>query len=350
MAGTSLSEEDIAVTVAAIQKHRQPDGNVNQSAVARELGIARSTVRNRIDQIDRGVYTVNDVETPAFPDFPEEDVAIEDIIDLQCRRFEKRMASHEAHTWFPIKLKDTTPIGILRFGDPHMDDNGANWPALKRDVELCKTTPGLFGANIGDSTNNWSGRLVRLYANQDTSVKTARRMAEWFMLDSGVKWLIWLIGNHDAWGDGSEILAQMARRHGTHKLVCHDWEARFTLTFPNGWEPRVYASHDFKGHSMWNPLHGPMKEGQMGDDADLYVCGHKHNAAAYEFENTSRGHLQNFVRVRGYKFMDEYARRGGFKEQRGGCGAVTIFDPATKRVTVYLDTEEGADVLKAKRS
>jgi len=285
----------------------------------------------------------------SFPDFPDEDIPIEEVIDLQTKRFEKSRASFEAHTWFPIKIKDNRAIGICWFGDPHVDDNGCNWPVLRRHVELCRDTEGLYGANVGDTTNNWAGRLVRLYANQDTSVSTARRLAEWFMLDSGVIWLVFLLGNHDTWGDGSAILMQMAKRFGTHKLVLHDWEARFRLAFPNGWEPRIYTAHNFKGNSIWNPMHGPMREGQLGEEADLYVCGDKHTSGMMSFENPARGRVQTFMRVRGYKFLDDHARRLGFKEQAQGCAGLTVFDPQTTSISTFLDVEEGVSFLNMKR-
>ena len=30
----------------------------------------------------------------------------------------------------------TVAIGVIVFGDPHVDDDGCDWPALLRDVEL----------------------------------------------------------------------------------------------------------------------------------------------------------------------------------------------------------------------
>jgi hypothetical protein len=56
---------------------------------------------------------------------------------------------------------------------PHVDDNGCNWPLLKHHAELCRTTPGLYAINLGDSSHNWTDRLIKLYAQQDWSVKTA---------------------------------------------------------------------------------------------------------------------------------------------------------------------------------
>lgn len=346
-----VSDDQLRRTLDAVQEHG------SNSAAARALDISECTVRRQLRIArERDITStkvspiIDNIELPTFPD---EDVSVEQIVDLQCKRFEQRKASHDAHTWFSVRVNDDSPIGILWFGDPHVDDNGCNWPVLRRHVALCRDTDGLYGANIGDTTNNWSGRLIKLYANQDTSVKTARRLAKWFMLDSGVPWLVWLLGNHDVWGDGAEILALMAKQYGTQKVVCHDWEARFQLCFPNGWSPRIFAAHDFKGHSQWNPLHGPMKAGQMGADADLYVAGHKHNVAAFEFENADRGRYQRFIRVRGYKFMDDYARRLGIVEQEEGCAVLTIFNPHAKtqagRIVPFVDVEEGVDFLKWSR-
>lgn len=337
--GCVIPDKLLFEALAAVKEH----GTVIKAAVA--LGMPRTTLSSRykmaVDRLDHP-----DPPNIQLPDFPDEDIPIEDIIKTMSRRFEKRHASYAAHTWFPIKIKTDEPIGVLWMGDPHTDDNGCNWPILKRHVEICRDTDGLYAVQIGDVTNNWIGRLQRLYAEQDTSVSTARRLSEWLMLDAGVDWLVWLMGNHDSWGDGAAILAQMAKR-GTKKIICHDWEARFRLVFPNGWEARVFAAHDFKGHSMWNPLHGPMKAGAMGPEADIYVCGHKHNWATFTYENAARGREQHFIRVRGYKFLDDYARRLGIIEQEGGCSMLTVFDPNRKSITTFSDVERGAEFLTA---
>lgn len=356
MPGPRLSEKELKRRLDTFHKHGR-----NGSVASQELGISRATLMSSLDRAIREgmatqeqIYaTATDPDTGAeveLPVFPDEDVPIENIIGQMSARFAKRLESHAAHTWFPVTVKENKPIAVMWFGDPHVDDNGCNWPVLQRHAELCRTVPGIYGANIGDTTNNWAGRLVKLYANQDTSVKTARRLAEWFMLKSGVRWLVFLIGNHDQWGDGSEILARMGKQFGTRPIVCHDWEARFHLSFPNGWKPRIYAAHNFPGHSQWNPLHGIMKEGLMGDEADLYVAGDKHNWALSSFENPSRGRMQHFVRVRGFKFMDDHARNLGKKEQETGCSILTVFDPADRSILCFQDVEKGTDYLTKLRS
>ncbi len=322
----------------AIDATDQCNGNITKASIL--LGVPRTTIADRVRAGQLLRPSTSPVELPTFPD---EDIPIEEIIDSMSKRFEKRHESYKAHTWFPIKFKSNEPIGILFFGDEHVDDNGCNWPILKKHTEICKNTEGLYGISIGDHNNNWAGRLEKLYAEQDTSISTARKLVEWLLLDSGVDWLIIILGNHDGWASGGEIIQQMLKR-GTKKIVCHDWEARFTLNFPNEWKPRINCAHDFKGHSMWNPMHGPMKAGAF-TEADVFVCGHKHNWGLFTYENPNRSREQHFIRVRGYKFLDDYARRLSLKEQEGGCSILTVFDPSRKSATSFSDVERGVEFL-----
>lgn len=313
---------------------------------ARKLGISRPTLRSSLARAEAlGILAEPPEREYELPPFPDEDIPVEEKIDYARRRFEKKRASFTAHTWFPIKVKTDVPIGLLFVGDPHLDDDGCNWTVLMRHVELAKGVPGIYAVNVGDSTNNWTGRLARLYGNQEASAKTAREFAEWFMLDSGVVWWLIILGNHDGWESGAALLAQMAKRFGTHKLICHEWEARFAVVFPGGWSPKIYVAHDFKGSSIWNIMHGLLREGQIGEDADLYVAGHRHQAGEMGFENVGRGRYQHFLRVRGYKFFDDHARRLGFKEQSTGCSALVVFDPEKRAISRHVDIEEGADYL-----
>lgn len=317
-------------------------------AASEATGMGRQAIGVRVSEAKKRKLDAP-TEDIILPDFPSEDLPIEKILDMMEERSQLRMKSYEAHTWFPIKVNDNRPIGILWFGDPHIDDNGCDIKLLRHYARLCRETQGLYGANIGDTTNNWSGRLAALYAKQDSSLKTARRLASWFMLESGIKWLIWLIGNHDAWGDGAEILAMMAAKHKTQKIVTHDWEARFVLQFKNGAEVRVNAAHDFAGNSMWNPLHGAVKAAKQGDRIDLLVCGHKHNWAISQWEMASQQTVPTMIRVKGFKTYDDYAMRLGHYEQKEGGAILTIIDPTkpqSGRVTAFVDVDAGAEYLK----
>lgn len=341
MSNPGVSVEELKRRMRVYKKH-----NGSERAAAQELGIGRYSLRASRGKYNKLFPNEDELE---FPDFPSEGLPIKKIIDGMKERSSIRRLSYAAHTWFPIKVNDDKPIGIMWFGDPHVDDDGCDWTLLESHIAICQHE-GIYGANIGDTTNNWAGRLVRKYADQETSAKTAGKLAEWFMLDAGIKWMIFLLGNHDAWGDGATILSQMAKRHGTQKLTLHDWEARFSLNFPKGEKINVWAAHDFPGDSMWNNLHGPLKSAKFGPNVDLLVCGHKHNWGITQTEIAEKGTTPVMIRTRGYKFNDDYARKIGKTEQNEGASIFTVINPLSKtqagRVIPFADVETGADFLK----
>lgn len=340
-----LSDDELRSRLKVLQEH---GGNV--AAAARAIGISPSSLNRCVERAENEGITVQETSpTIELPNFLDDGEPIEEVIERMARNFERSKKATAAKQWFEVKFKDNLPVGVLWVGDPHVDDNGCNWPVLRRDAEICKNTTGLYAVNTGDSANYWGGRLIRKYADQDTSVQTARRLVEWLLLDSGFRWLLWLIGNHEHMGDAAPLLHEMNKRFGTQRVPMLDWEARFRLVFPSGAEFRVNAAHNFPGQSMWNPLHGPLKAAKFGDRLDLVVCGDKHNWAIAQWENSEQETCPLLVRCRGYKHLDDYARRLGKYEQDEGQSILVIFDPNAKtmagRMRAFADVEAGADYL-----
>lgn len=315
------------------------------SAAARALGITRQSMQDRLAVERRRAACA------AIPaSLPDADEPIEDLISRRERYAARSAERRRVETWLPIELPEAGPFGVLWFGDPHLDDDNCDWPTLRSHVDLCKTTPGLYGASIGDATNNWVGRLMRLYADQHTTKHDARRLAKWFLRDCGVNWLLWLIGNHDEWNEGDAILGLIA--DGATYLPT--WEARVEFR-ASGDRWRVHASHDFKGSSIWNPTHGPLRKAMMaGGLAELYVCGHRHTWAQQCVEIEERGGVAHAVRVRGYKRHDHHAVVNGFAQGSVGAAVLTIFNPLATtpagRILTFADPIGGAEVLRAMRS
>tara|TARA_Y100000310_G_scaffold106143_2_gene104662 strand:+ start:364 stop:1461 length:1098 start_codon:yes stop_codon:yes gene_type:complete len=266
------------------------------------------------------------------------------LVDHMSTRFKRREEIAKQRTWRKVYIKKEGPIGICWLGDPHVDDNGCNWPMLREHCELITGTDGMFAATVGDLSNNWIGRLQRLWADQDTSKESARALVKWLMHDAGLPWLIVLLGNHDAWDP--ELVRSMCE---TNKIWLEDWQARFELHFPGGRTSRIHASHNFKGHSMWNTLHGHQKAAHMSSEAQLYIAGHTHNWALHQEESASRGFVYWLARCRGYKFIDDYADKLGHFSQAEGASIVSVFNPEAKTESAFLqcfsDVEVGADYL-----
>lgn len=324
----SVSPDHLSELQSIIEKH---GGNV--SAAAKELGIPRSTLRDRVKKIE----SLQNIE---IPERVVEALSDEELINYKIQRFRQKMRAHKAKDMVPIKVKSNEPMGILFFGDPHVDDDGCNWPVLQRHVQLCQETPGLWGANLGDTNNNWVGRLQRLYADQESTETQAWQLVEWFI--KSVPWLMLVAGNHDMWSGAGSPLNFITKR----SVIDEEWKIRCTLQFPNGEEFKIDARHDHPGHSQWNPLHAQRKAALFNSGCDLYIAGHRHNWALAQFEE--QGRIIHLARARGYKHIDHYALVRGFPEQDLGQGLLFVIDPLAppvRRCHPFVDPEEGADFL-----
>jgi hypothetical protein len=291
---------------------------------AGKLGVERSSLRMSVSRYESEVLQADNPATAILPDFGDDDIPVEQIIEQQCERYEARKAHHSAHDFFPIAIRGKDPILLAFMGDPHVDADGCNWPLLKRDCEILRETPGAYAVNIGDAHNNWAGRLMHLYAAQETSKKTAYKLVNWLLRESGVNWLFWLAGNHDAWGDGMAVLYEMSR--GAAPVF--DWQAKFELVFENGRRCPVHAAHSFKGTSIYNPGHGMLRAAKFSQHCPrIYAQGHHHeyymHHAVYEdLDLTYWG-----MKVRGYKWIDHYADVLQFGSNSYGATGAFVIDP-----------------------
>lgn len=339
--GKSRTARGTYDAIRELAKHMlKEDGEPNQSAIAREAGCSRDTVVRVLS----GMYDKDErVEYPAFVTEGDEEEPISDILARKRKGFERKAKAHGDRQWFEIKVNETKPYGLLAFGDPHLDDDGANTPLLERHLEIAKRD-GIYGLNIGDTTNNWVGRLERLYANQETSKNTGKRLAEWFMFDSGVKWLCFVLGNHDQWNDGIDFYTRLAQ----NKIPVIDWRAQFKTVHPSGTECRHDASHGRKGSSIWNNMHATLRAAKLGEMADCYWTGHTHTYGLEHLEIAERRHDCWLIQLRGYKFFDHYAHVNNFAEHQLGSAVFAIIDPspnARTKVQCFEDIEAGADYL-----
>jgi len=332
---------------------------------ARALGLDGKTIRKRLQQaaerlglpVDRsdakfGMYSPQNLKPKEFSiqPIPDDDVPVEELIEHRKRQFAKKKAHEEARKLIPVKVRIPGPIGILHFGDPHVDDDGTDIEALEHDKALCANTEGLFAANVGDVTNNWVGRLARLYDSQSTSKPQAWRLAEWLL--AGTHWLYIIGGNHDAWSGAGDPIKWIARQSDS---LYQSSEVRLALRFWNDREVRINARHDFAGSSQWNPAHGPMKSVFHGVRDHIAICGHKHKSGYGIIKDPASGIACHAIQVASYKLYDRYARDHGFRDQTLGPACLTVIDPTLPDdhpdlVKPFWNSDEGADFLKYRRA
>lgn len=327
--------------------------NFSRTRAGQALGISRGAVKNRLDRaVEMGIISASnaslvDKQTVQFeaPPPPLSDYTAEELIERGITGFHRRKSAHDSQRLIPIKIKIDGPVGIAHFGDPHVDDDGCNWPSLKRNCEIINETDGMLAGNVGDMHNNWVGRLARLYANQSTTAAQAWTLVEW--LCKAVPWLYLTSGNHDCWsGNGDPLKYIMCSQPGVHR----DHGARMNLTFPNGKEVRINARHDFSGHSMWNTAHGIAKAVQMGWRDHILTCGHTHVSGYQILKDPASGLISHAIRVASFKDIDSYATERGLPDQNIFACPVTIINPEyadndPRLVTFIPDTETAADYL-----
>lgn len=291
-------------------------------------------------------------ESPRFdpPHIPPGDLPVDELIHLLKTNFTRRALNAEAKKWMRFTLKEDGPYCLAFVGDPHLDDNGCNWPLLTRDVELMKR-PHVHGIGMGDYTNNWAEKLQRIYAHQDVTRDQAWKLAEWFFGE--VPWMLLLKGNHDLWSQSKgqgDPLDWM--RRGAAPL--EDWQARFEVATPSGHRTRIWAAHDFKGNSLYNPLHGPMRAQRFSEgSADILVCGDEHHWEMFSGEDAEKcGKPYWLIRTRGYKFLDPHADRHQYAPQQHGATVAAVIDPGRdgpSAIQCYADLAEAVDYLAFKR-
>lgn len=336
-----LSEDILRATLYALEEH----GSQNMAAAA--LGISRSAFQNRLAKAQMmDLRKEEAIELPSFVTDGDEDEPIDDLLSRMRKHHARQKKAREARNWFPVKIKEEKPYGILWFGDPHLGVH-TDWPLLESHIAIARQD-GIYGANIGDTTDNWpwTGRLAKLWAEADISSKTERRLATWFMMEAGIKWLVWLLGNHDEWNGGSEFYKLL----GATQVPMLDWHAQFTLVHGNGAQTRIDAAHGRKGNSIYNPTHGTLRAAKFGEEADVFVTGHIHTFGLFEIEFPERKTKTWLAQIAGYKEGGLYDAKGGFAQSRHGAGVLQVVDPETGKVQMFSDPEEGAEFLAWKRA
>jgi hypothetical protein len=280
------------------------------------------------------------------PSPPDSSVPIDELVERRKREFEHKREHMDARKLIPVIVKSSLPIGILHFGDPHLDDDGTDLGLVEDHAKLVRDTPGLYGATPGDTTNNWIGRLARLYAQQGTTACDGWRLAEWFIHEVR-DWLYLVGGNHDLWSGSGDPLHWIAARAGA---LYQPSEVRIALRFPNKAEVRINCRHDFAGRSQWNPAHGPMKALFLGVRDHIAIAGHTHESAYGLLKDPQSGITMHGLRVASYKTYDRYALDHGFRDQTLSPCALTVIDPRLPPthpgiVQVFWDPFQGAEYL-----
>lgn len=340
MTTKSNTEDVIARHGAEIMRRR--NAGEGMEPIAYSLGLSYHAVRTAIRAMSGDAPTAQRATNrPTVADLrsavePDERDDLDGLIGRRVDAFRRKAAKSAPRVH---RIERPGPFAVCHLGDPHLDDDGCDWPELIRVIRAIKRTPDMFAGNVGDTVNNWVGRLQALYAHQTTTEGEAFELARWLL--EAVEWDYLILGNHDKWNQGSTIIRLLAERAKIR--VIEDHEAR--IEYSDG--TRVCVRHSFKGSSMWNPLHGSMRRAKMRPWGDVYVSGHHHEFAHHTEEQ--EGKLIHAIKLRGFKRFDSYSAEHDFPDGEHGCSMTTVHRPWAShigsRLTVWHDVEEAAEYL-----
>jgi len=274
-------------------------------------------------------------------------LSINDIKQLRRKVFKRKKSKEEYNKSVPVRFNDNKAIGVLHFGDMHLDSDGVDLDLIDSHIKILKDTDGLYGGNLGDSTNNWVGFLGRLYGEQHSTVEEAHDLIKHYL--KGTHWLYTIIGNHDAWNGGAATI------YDTVKSGVVGEDLRLNLEFENGTCTTIHARHNFRGNSQYNVAHGAVKEALFGSRDDIIIHGHRHSTGYSVIADAERRKLMHCISVGSYKEIDPFKTAIGFRDDNISPSCVTVINPMLDsnhpdRVKIFFDVVQGAEYLSYLRS
>ena len=338
--------------VTAVMSQYEPlkEEGLNIKQAAARMGMSDKTLGEYVNKhvVTTGYGSRQPDRELVIPSPPSSDEPIEELIARKKLAYDRGVTSDEFHKLIGITVKNNGPVAVCAVGDPHVDDDKCDIGAIERDMTIIGRTPGMYALHVGDITNNWVGRLGRLYAHQTTKASDGIRIAEWMF---GLAPPLAVVGgNHDLWNEGMSWLNFCVKQAGTKLLQEHG--VRLELNFPTGQSLRIHTRHDFPGHSQFNPVHGLAKEHLHGFRDHVNIAGHKH-IDSYAVVPSPDGFMHHMLRVSGYKGHDDYAKSLNLKPMKMAPTCALIIDPNTKNpaefVKPFWDMKEAADFLAFKR-
>lgn len=319
-----------------------------------DLDVTRTTIRGRVimakERYGLTIDNLPDIQEPEPEEHNGDRPCPVEVLNRHAALNRDYIAKKRTKpTVFMVRPE---PFCVAFVGDPHLSNAGCNLEALRDDLEFLRAT-NVRSVQMGDILDNFHKvpKLAAKEAQNRMSIPEALSVAKWMIAESGVRWDAHVLGNHDLWLD-AEGIALFGEWVRLAKSRIYDWNARLIYRWGDGKHDyhAIQASHDIKGHSQYNPVHGPGKMALWDGTADTYVAAHRHNHAEAKVPNGWREKTYQLVRVRGYKDYDSYsAGRAQFPSHDGmeGRSALLVVNPLAEthdgRQRVFMDLAEGVE-------
>lgn len=257
---------------------------------------------------------------------------------------------HEKASWSQdevnLEIKTKFPCIVFKpLADFHLGSVGVNYKSLIEFTDLFINTPYLYGALLGDETDNFVSFKNQLAVLQQ--MMSPEKQDEFFyswLMDIIDKMLFATVGNHSAFEErvsGKNALKKILNRNlpyfngiGVCNIKINDQVYK------------IVATHKTRAGSSTNLTHG-LKTLARRDipNADLYLSAHVHTPdIEYTFE---RGLFQIFMVMGTLKQNDGYAKRdfAYFTAEKDGA---IVMDTTKHRMIPFPCLDDALEYAKLK--
>ena len=143
---TQLTDEELFSTLDADHTFE------TKAEAGRSLGLSRKGFAYRLDVARNRLGNLPDYGEP-IEGFSSPELPTDELIEHMKRRYSTRKNAKDARDPITIKMKSNNPVGLLMFGDIHVDSPQCNWIELDRCVAICESTEGMRGVSLGGGSS-----------------------------------------------------------------------------------------------------------------------------------------------------------------------------------------------------
>ncbi len=360
-----LTRRQAEEAVDCVNKHATVGEKFPAAVAAKELNLNPRTLTNRLIRAKEyfdldSLYGVpGDIkasipETSPELELPEQEQDYERLCELRAKKFDHARAYEDVRKLIPVKLPyKGSCIGILAFGDLHLDDDGCDLALARAHAKLVREfgdggpANGCYAISIGDHLNNWQGALAKKYASQSTTLAEGHVLVQGFLQELSGHWLCILGGNHDEWGTLKYFLDKIARDCGTRYI---DSAAGLELKFPGGNTVRLRLAHQLPGSSIYAMAHSQTRDNIFRYRWEVVMSGHVHKSGYAVLKQEDTQIISHCIQIASYEIYSEYARGKQMKDAHiSPCAFLVINSnlPNTHpdMIKLFWDPVEGADWL-----
>lgn len=229
-----------------------------------------------------------------------------------------------------IEIPDNRPVLLVLLSDLHLGNAYCSYSQAKQDAELVRSTPGVYGAVLGDVIDNWIGEPKIEGVQRQQPIPHAEELAlltSWLGI-LAPKLVACVAGNHEARSyDKAGVDLLLEALQGV-KTLYDQHEIQFTLKLATA-EWRWKLRHAWAHKSQYNPTQGQEWDQKFNDGTWQFgVGGHWHGPTAFrDFYDVVHDHERKLaVQLGSYEYDSAYARKLNLSHSPcGGSGGVMLW-------------------------